>query len=435
MKFSPVSLLFASIIALALACTPNPALAQHKGSHGGGSHGGGSHGGGSHGGGSHGGGSHGGGRSHASGGGHSSHGGGGLHGGGSHGSGRSHASGGGRSFHGGGSHGSGGGHSVGRSSHSGVPAGPQQRGGGSHGKAPALNHSTRPSSSRGSGAHTPTVSSGQWHSFGNRGNSSFTAARGPSTSVGDGQWHSFASRGNSSVTTPRGPSNSWQGGAVRSWNGQGHQMPGNNLGSTAFSRSAASARTSNRALTGSDRRFVEPSRRTTGSAISTSRVVSNIDHSRFGISGTNRFSFSNSQFGSHVPRFERPEFGGHHEFRGGESNFGFGRESSFGGDAFSFFPDLLGLALAFGSFGSRGFGLPGLALNLLESGFGSNGGYGSYDGGSGGYGGYAGGYGGDGGFDGGYGDCVSSGWNPGPVSAYWGPGVIPYPAESLTCLR
>jgi hypothetical protein len=144
----------------------------------------------------------------------------------------------------------------------------------------------------------------------------------------------------------------------------------------------------------------------------------------------NRFSFSNSRFGSHVPRFERPEFGGHHEFRGGESNFGFGRESSFGGDAFSFFPDLLGLALAFGSFGSRGFGLPGfglpgLALNLLESGFGGDSGYGDYGGGSGFDGGYAG--------SAGYGACVGSSWTPSPVPPYWAPAVIPYPAQILTC--
>jgi hypothetical protein len=147
-------------------------------------------------------------------------------------------------------------------------------------------------------------------------------------------------------------------------------------------------------------------------------VLSNIDHSRFGNSATNRFSFSNSRFGSHVPRFERPEFGGRHEFRGGESNFGFGRESSFGGDPFSFFPDLLGLALAFGSFGSRGFGSLGLGLNLLNPGFGGDSGYGSY-GSSGGYG--------------DYGASIGSGWPPVSVSPYWGPGMIPYPADNLTC--
>jgi hypothetical protein len=153
-------------------------------------------------------------------------------------------------------------------------------------------------------------------------------------------------------------------------------------------------------------------------------VLSNIDHSRFGNSATNRFSFSNARFGSHVPRFERPELGGRHEFRGGESNFGFGPESSFSGDAFSFFPDLLGLALTFGSLGARGFGLPGLALNLLESGFGD---FGNGSGYGGGYGGDS-GYGGSGGYDP-YGGSI---WTPGPISAYWGPGVIPYQAANVT---
>src|SRR4029077_2736160 len=188
-----------------------------------------------------------------------------------------------------------------------------------------------------------------------------------------------------------------------------------------------------------------------GSAISTNRVLSNIDHTRFGNSATNRFSFSNSRFGSHTSRFERPEFGGRHEFRGGhdfrggESNFGFERESSFGGDAFSFFPNLLGLALAFGSFGARGFGVPGfgfpgfgllgLGLNLLESGFGGDNGYGVYGGGSGG-GGY-GGYGLEGSYAGpaAYGACFSPVGAPAPVSPYWGPALIPYPVGDLACLQ
>jgi hypothetical protein len=78
---------------------------------------------------------------------------------------------------------------------------------------------------------------------------------------------------------------------------------------------------------------------------------------------------------------------------------------------------LLGLALAFGSFGSRGFGLLGLGLNLLGSGFDSFGGNGGY-GGSGGSGPYCG-----------------AGWTPGLVSPYWGPGVISYPVEDLTCVQ
>lgn len=157
-----------------------------------------------------------------------------------------------------------------------------------------------------------------------------------------------------------------------------------------------------------------------------------MDHSRFGNSATNQFSFSNSRFGSHVQRFERPEFGDRHEFRSGESNFGFGRESSFGADAFSFFSDLLDLALAFGSFGARGFGLPGfglpgLALNLLESGFSDFGNGSGYGGSYGGDGSYS----GSGGYDT-YGGCI---WTPGPVSPYWNPGVIPYPAPIFTCYQ
>jgi hypothetical protein len=431
-RFSTVSLLFASIVTLAGA--PNPTFGQHggRGSHGG-SHGGGSHGGGhphasggghsSHGRrGFNGGGSHGSGRSHASGGGRSSHGGGGYYGGGSRGGGHSPAGGGGRGSRGGGgfqggegSHGSGGGHSVGRSPRSGIRAGPQQGGSGSPRPANEFNHSAHPSSSRAFGAHGSTVGDGQWHSFGSGGSSSFATARGPSPTVGDGQWHSFGNHGSPSVKAGGGPSSSWQGGAARSWNGQGRQMPANNSGPAAFSRSATPTWASNRGSTGSDRRLAEPSPKTTGSAISTSRVLSNIENARFSNSGVSRFSSSNSRFGSHVPQFETPALGGRHQFRGGETSFG--RESSFGRDAFSFVPDLLGLALAFGTFGSRGFGLFGLGLNLLGSGFDGFGGNGGY-GGSGGYG----------------PDCVS-GWTPGLVSPYWGPGVITYPLEDLTCVQ
>jgi len=434
MKFSPVSLLFASTLALALACLPSPTLAQHKGSHGGGSHGGGSHGGGSHGGGS-----HGGGHFHSGGGGHISRGGGGSHGGSSRGGGRSHIGGGGRSSRGSsgshsssGAHGGGGGHYAGGNSRGGVPARPTPRSGGARNATPAFDRRGGPASSRPSGTRGASVGDGQWHSFGSRGNSSVATARGPSTSAGDGQWHSFRSRGDSAATAARGPSSTWQGGAAKSWNGQGHQTSPNRFGSGAFAHGEAPRGTPNRGLPGSGARFSEHSSRTTGSAISSSRVVSNIDHSRFGNSATNQFSFSNSRFGSHVARFERREFGDRHEFRGGESNFGFGQESSFGGDAFSFFPDLLGLALAFGSFGARGFGipgfgLPGLALNLLESGFGD------FGNGSG----YGGGFGGDSSYDGSggyyaYGVCP---WTPGPISLYWGPGVMAYPADNLACPR
>jgi len=431
MKFSPVSLLFLSLVALVLVCSPKPAFGQRRGP---GSHGGSSHGG------SHGGGSHGGGHGHASGskfhGGASSHGG-GFHGSsrgsGSRGQGRPHASRGRRSsrssdgFHRASSQGNDGRHFAGRSSYGGAPVGPSQAGGGSHGTTFAPNHSARPSSSRASGAQGHTTGDGQWHSFSNRGNFAVTGARGPSSFVGDGQWHSFENLGNSSITAGRGSMSRWQEGAANRWNGQGHQTSPNSFGSPRFAHSEAPSRASNTASTGSNRMFAQPLRRTTGSVIAASRAVSNIDHSRFGNAATNRFSFSNSRFGSHVPRFERPEFGDRHEFRGGESSFDFGRESSYGGDAFSFFPDLLGLALAFGSFGARGFGLPGLALNLLESGFGdlgNGGGYGDSYGGSGNYYGPA-----------SYDTVGGCTWTPGPVSPYWARGVIPYPADNLTCPR
>jgi hypothetical protein len=135
-------------------------------------------------------------------------------------------------------------------------------------------------------------------------------------------------------------------------------------------------------------------------------VLSNFEHTRFGNSPAGRSSFSNSRFGLSPSRFETPAFGRRHQFGGGESFFG--QESSFGGDAFSIIPDLLGLALTIGSFGSRGFGLLGLGLDLLGSSFG-----GSAD--SGGFG--------------------SFGGTPAPVSPYWGPGMIYYPPANLICPR
>jgi len=430
-NFSLRNLLFASIVTLALASTPNQVRAQHRGR---GSHAG-----------SRGGGSHGGSHSHGSGGAPKSHGGGKFHGGGggSRGSVRSPA--------GGGFQASGRSHSGrGQNSPRRAPAGPSKRASRAQGIAPAFNRPAGPSSSRAFRANRSPNGNGQWHSFASRGNSSFATAQGPSTPIGDrqrqsfagrgnasfatgrglsnsaadGQWHSFRGRGNSSFASGPSPANSWQGRATRSGGGQGRQIPGNKFGSGALSRGARPPWSSNHELTSSNRRFTEPASRTAGTAISTSRVLSNIDHSRFGNSATNRFSFSNSRFGSHVPRFERPELGGGHEFRGGESNFGFGGESSFGGDAFSFFPDLIGLALAFGSFGARGFGLPGLALNLLESGFGD---FGNGSGYGGGYGGDS-SYGGPGGYDI-YGGSI---WTPPPISVYWGPGVVPYQAANVT---
>jgi len=123
---------------------------------------------------------------------------------------------------------------------------------------------------------------------------------------------------------------------------------------------------------------------------------------RFGNSAARWPSFSNDRLGSNFSGFESPEFGGHRQFGGGGRFFD--GDSSFGEDPFSILSDLLGFALTIGSFGTRGFGLVGLGVNLLESGFGTSGGYG-------GYGGYA---------------CT-----PGPIAPYWGPGMNSYSAGMI----
>jgi hypothetical protein len=469
MKLSAVSLLIASSVTLVFVCTANPALGQHRG---GGSHGG-SHGGGSHGGGSHSGGSHGGGRFHGGGGGGGSRSRGGIHGsGGHHGGSASRGDGGGHNSKAGGLFSSGG-------NKRNAPSGGSLRGSSSYrGSAPSSEYRGSPSPeyrrspsngwSNGTGGRSNTYagrpsgapafnsrsfsgdqgigSAGANGSgfaavpFGARaGTNTWAGSRarnsGPAESASrgsaspaaraDGQWHSFGNRGNFSPAAPRGPSSTWQGGATRSWNGQDHQLSANKLGSASSSRSSAPSWASNRGIAGSERRSAESSPRTSGSAISPGSVLSNIESSRFSNSRASRFSFSNSRLGPSSSRFEGAVFGDRHQFRGGETSFG--RESSFGGDLFSFVPELLGLALAFGSFGTRGFGLPGiglpgfglpgLALNLLESGLGSGGGYGGY-GGSGGYDSYGG-----------------PAWTPGLAIPYWPPAVISYPAVNLTCLR
>jgi hypothetical protein len=166
-------------------------------------------------------------------------------------------------------------------------------------------------------------------------------------------------------------------------------------------------------------------------------VLSNIGHTRFGNSSSGRSSFSNSRFAPHEPRFEGPQSGGRHDFHGGHrfdrrgfggfNDFrggegGFAQASSFGGDGFSFFPDLLGLALSFGRFGSPAFGLIGLGVNLLESAIAADSGYGGGSGSygdSGGYGADSGGYGAYGAGPVGYSGCPNYGWTPTPVSPYW----------------
>jgi hypothetical protein len=179
-------------------------------------------------------------------------------------------------------------------------------------------------------------------------------------------------------------------------------MPANNSGFSSFSRNAAPMWGSSRGFAGSDHRFAESTSRASGSAISASRVLANMERTRFGNSAARWPSFSNDRLGSHFSGFESPEFGGRHQFGGGERFFD--GDSSFGGDPFSILRDLLGFALTIGSFGTRGFGLVGLGVNLLESGFSSSGGYGGYGG---------------------------SGWTTVPVSPYWSPGMIYYPSGNL----
>ena len=306
-KFSPASLVFASLFSLALSCAPNPAFAQHGGR---GSHGG------SHGGSSHGGGSHGGGHFHGGGGGHSSHAGGGFHGGSSHGSGHFHAGGGGHSSRSSGGFRSGGNSKI-RNSRSAMSGGHSQKSAGSRVTAPNFNHSSRLSSSRVLEAHDSSAHYSGWRSFGNRSNSSAIAARGSSTFASDAQWHSFGNRGNSSFTAARGSLNSWQGGGERSWNAPSRQMPANNSGFSSFSRNAAPMWGSSRGFAGSDRRFAEPASRASGSAISASRVLANMERTRFGNSAARWPSFSNDRLGSNFSGFESPEFGGRHRFGGG----------------------------------------------------------------------------------------------------------------------
>ena len=410
---SLVSILFAILVAVGLASTANPAMGQH---HGRGSHGGGSHSGGFHGGGFHGG-SHGhsfrgmghfnrGGHAHGFGGGHGSYGGGSR---------RNFLSS--RGFHGSG--GRRGENIAGRNFEGGTYAG---RASSRASAATPFGHSRRTFSSdafRNSGS----VANRQWRSFGNSGYAFFGSLRGASASVGDGQWQSFGNRGNFASTTARGWSNSWQGSASRTWDGQSDSRPASGAGWSTFSRSGAGGSDFNRMR--DSRAFAEVSPSGRGSAISSGRVLSNFG-TRFSHSPAGRYSLADSRFGSRSWSSDRAEFGNRRGFHEGERSFGGGELWSNGnGDEFSFFPDLLGLALGLGNFALRGFNLFGEGLNLLGSAFGSDTGYGNY----GGYGGF-GGSGAYGGYDVGF-NVVSP-----PLSPYWVPTVVPYALEGgIFCPR
>jgi hypothetical protein len=105
--------------------------------------------------------------------------------------------------------------------------------------------------------------------------------------------------------------------------------------------------------------------------------LSNSGDSRFGNSGFRHSSFSNSRFGSRVPRDGSSRFASGHHFDSGAGSFN--QDSSFGGGDSSFIPDLFGLALNLARFGIPGLGLlnsglSGLgapALGLLGSGLAS----------------------------------------------------------------
>jgi hypothetical protein len=311
-------LLFISTVTLALVCTPNAAYGKH---HGGGSRGG-------------------------------------FHSGRSHGGGRSH-SGAGDRFHGGG-----GGHFSGKSLSRGRSAVPRQMGSASHrrsgGWASHPNSDSAYVGSRRAGSNGPRSMDGMAGrrlgtpvaraiAAGTRmPNMNFDSNRPPTagsvsrtwSGQGESSWAS-APRLTSSFNPNRPPT---AGSVSRTWSGQGES-------------SWASAPRS---------KF----------SFYPNRGLSNFRNSRFDNFASSRSSFSNSRAGSRVPRFEHSRFGAAHQFDWGATSFH--RETSFGGDEFSFFPNLFGLALDLRGFGLRGLGMlgSGLAgfgvggLDLLGSGFG-----------------------------------------------------------------
>jgi hypothetical protein len=106
------------------------------------------------------------------------------------------------------------------------------------------------------------------------------------------------------------------------------------------------------------------------SSFNFNRGYSNFRNTRFGDSRSRGSSFADVRFGSHGSSLGRSRFAGRHQLdRGGTP---FGREASFGGDDFSFVPDLFGWALGLGTLAVSGLDLlgPGLtAFGLRGVGF------------------------------------------------------------------
>jgi hypothetical protein len=96
------------------------------------------------------------------------------------------------------------------------------------------------------------------------------------------------------------------------------------------------------------------------SLLDRNREMPNFGNSRFGNSSFGHSSALHGRNGSSVRHFGGSRFGGARQFESAGTSFN--SESSFGGDEFSFIPDLFGLALNLGGFGLRGLGLLGSGL-------------------------------------------------------------------------
>ena len=346
MSTSAVSkLLFTSILTLAFSGAPNSAFARH---HGGGSRGG-------------------------------------SHGGRSHGS--SHSRG------GGGFHFGGGGHSSGKSFRSGRSATPRQMGSGS----------SRKSGVWGSRANNNSALHGRLGSYSNSPRSTSGAA---GRSLGAPFGRTFASGTHTpgmSFDSNR-PSNTAS--TSRNWSrpNQSSWASAPRSASSFNPNRPPSATSPSRSWSGQNQFSWKNASRSTPS-VEQHRRRSSFENSRFGNSGIGHSSFSHSRSRSSARRHGNSQFDGAHPFDWGAASFN--RETSFGGNDFSFFPDLFGLALDLGGFGLRSLSLLGtglnafgpLGINLLGS------------------------------------ALTNSNSDPGMDSPQWGPGPAFYPTGNLACPR
>jgi hypothetical protein len=345
------NLLFTAIATIALACAPSLAFAQHHG--------------------------------------RGSRGGGGSHSRGSRGSGHSHFGG------GGGFHRGSGGHNGGKSFARGGAVAPRQMSGRSYkqfgGSAPRTNSNFALAGSRSvgsigsrslngmtgqrSGAHFARAVAPGTHAVG----MSFNSNRPPNATSTSRSWSgqgqsswANAPRSLSSFNSNRPPNAT----SSRSWPGQGQS-------SRVSTPRSPSSFNSNRPPNGTSASRNWPGRGQSSWA-STTRLPSSLDpnhglsnfgNSRFGNSAFahsslfNPRSRSNSRARSSVSRFAPLRFGDAHPFDLGATSFS--GVPSFGGDEFSFVPDLFGLALDMGGLGLRGLsllgsGLTGIGLQSLD---------------------------------------------------------------------